>query len=97
MSKEFLTFLVNIATVTSKGQVTLPASIRRRLGIREGSRIVFLEDDEGVRVVPEEALQEMFAVFDRVRKETGLTRKQLHARVKEARHRLWKEQYASRR
>jgi AbrB family looped-hinge helix DNA binding protein len=88
---------VNVATVTSKGQVTLPVSIRKRLGIREGSRIVFLEDEEGVRVLTEEALHRMFAVFDRVRKQTGLTRKQLRARVKEARHRLWKEHYAGRR
>ena len=88
---------MNVATVTSKGQVTLPASIRKRLGIREGSRIVFLEDDEGVRVLPEEALERMFAVFDRVRKRTGLTRTQLKAQVKEARHRLWKEHHARRR
>jgi len=88
---------MNVATVTSKGQVTLPASIRKRLGIREGSRLVFLEDGEGVRVLTEEALERMFAVFDRVRRQGRLTRKQLHARVKEARHRLWKEHYAGRR
>lgn len=87
---------MNVATVTSKGQVTLPASIRKRLGIREGSRIVFLEDEEGVRVLTEEALSRMFAVFDRMRKDAKVTRKDLHARVKEARRRLWKEHYAGR-
>lgn len=88
---------MNVATVTSKGQVTLPASIRKRLGIREGSRLVFLEDEEGVRVLTEEALERMFAVFDRMRKDAKLTRKTLHDRVKEARHRLWKERHAGRR
>lgn len=29
------------ATVTSKGQVTLPSELRRRLGIQKGSRIRF--------------------------------------------------------
>ena len=29
------------ATVTSKGQVTLPSEVRKRLGIRKGSRIRF--------------------------------------------------------
>jgi AbrB family looped-hinge helix DNA binding protein len=29
------------ATVTSKGQVTLPSELRKRLGIQKGSRIRF--------------------------------------------------------
>ena len=29
------------STVTSKGQVTIPKQIRRDLGIRQGSRVVF--------------------------------------------------------
>lgn len=29
------------STVTSKGQVTIPKAIRRELGIRQGSRVVF--------------------------------------------------------
>jgi antitoxin PrlF len=34
------------AIVTSKGQVTIPASIREALGIRTGARLVFhVEDD----------------------------------------------------
>lgn len=37
--------------VTSKGQVTIPKSIRDRLGIEEGSEVAFIEDREGVRLV----------------------------------------------
>ena len=29
------------STVTSKGQVTIPKQVRRELGIRQGSRVVF--------------------------------------------------------
>lgn len=29
------------STVTSKGQVTIPKAVRRELGIRQGSRVVF--------------------------------------------------------
>jgi AbrB family looped-hinge helix DNA binding protein len=29
------------STVTSKGQVTIPKAVRRKLGIRQGSRVVF--------------------------------------------------------
>ncbi len=34
---------MDASTVTSKGQVTIPQEIRRALGIRQGSRVVFLE------------------------------------------------------
>ena len=41
------------ATVTSKGQVTLPRELRRRLGIQRGSRIRFSIPANGaVRVEP---------------------------------------------
>jgi AbrB family looped-hinge helix DNA binding protein len=40
------------ATVTSKGQVTLPAETRRRLGIRAGTRLEFIvKGDDRLEVV----------------------------------------------
>ena len=34
-------------TVTSKGQIVIPSSVRRKLGIKEGTRIqINLSDDE---------------------------------------------------
>ena len=38
------------AKVTSKGQVTVPREIRRRLGVRAGDRLLFEDDGNGVRV-----------------------------------------------
>jgi len=35
------------AKVTSKGQVTLPAALRNRLGIEAGDRILFVEQTDG--------------------------------------------------
>jgi AbrB family looped-hinge helix DNA binding protein len=35
------------AKVTSKGQVTLPAELRDRLGIEPGDRLVFIEKKDG--------------------------------------------------
>lgn len=41
------------ATVTSKGQVTIPKQIREKLGIDEGTEVEFiLEDDGSVKVRP---------------------------------------------
>jgi antitoxin PrlF len=39
------------ATVTSKGQVTLPKSVRERLGVEAGDRLEFVESGEGFLVV----------------------------------------------
>jgi antitoxin PrlF len=40
------------ATVTSKGQVTIPVEARRRLGIRAGTRLDFIvKDDDRLEVV----------------------------------------------
>jgi antitoxin PrlF len=38
------------AKVTSKGQITVPREIRRRLGVRAGDRLLFEEDGDGVRI-----------------------------------------------
>lgn len=40
------------ATVTSKGQITLPKSVRERLGIEAGDRLEFVESEQGFLVVP---------------------------------------------
>ncbi|TLZ73080.1 MAG: AbrB/MazE/SpoVT family DNA-binding domain-containing protein [Methanobacteriota archaeon] len=89
--------MAKVATVTSKGQVTLPVSIRKRLGLRKGSRIVFLEGGDEVRVLREEDLERMFDVFEKRGRSLRLTRKRLGDLVKEAKARLWKERYARRR
>lgn len=42
-----------IATVTAKGQVTLPAAARRRLGIKPGTRLTILViDEERLEIIP---------------------------------------------
>lgn len=41
-----------VATLTSKGQVTLPVSVRNALGLEAGSKIDFVPEGEGFMVVP---------------------------------------------
>ena len=55
------------AVLTSKGQVTIPAEVRRRLGLGTGDRIEFVElDDGGFAIRP---------AVDDVRSLKGLLRK----------------------
>jgi AbrB family looped-hinge helix DNA binding protein len=39
-------------SVTKKGQTNIPAEIRKRHSIKEGDRLVWLDDGEVIRVVP---------------------------------------------
>jgi AbrB family looped-hinge helix DNA binding protein len=39
-------------TISSKGQIVLPASIRKRLGLMTGSQLEIIEEQDGLRLVP---------------------------------------------
>ncbi len=43
------------STLTSKGQVTIPAEVRRRLGLRAGDRVGFIVEKGEVRLVLSES------------------------------------------
>src|SRR2546426_10564647 len=88
--------MVEVATVSSKGQVTLPASIRKKLRIRQGSKLIFLEDGQEVRLLAGEDLEKRFSLFEARAREVVLTARRLGALVKEARGRLWRERNADR-
>lgn len=44
--------MVGSSVVTRKGQITIPAEIRRALGIHEGDRVTFVLEAGGVRLEP---------------------------------------------
>jgi AbrB family looped-hinge helix DNA binding protein len=44
--------LVEMAKMTSKGQVTVPAPIREILSLRKGSTVIFKVTDKGILFLP---------------------------------------------
>lgn len=40
------------ATITSKGQITVPREVRRMLGVRTGDKLLFESDGKEMRVRP---------------------------------------------
>jgi AbrB family looped-hinge helix DNA binding protein len=52
-------------TVSSKGQVSIPADIRRKLNIKTGDRllIVLRKDSDGINLIQEESLDHAFKKF----------------------------------
>lgn len=65
---------MELAKVTSKGQITIPIEIRKKLGIREGSKVLFLEDAGKVYLVNSsmEALREAQKAFEGEAERIGL-------------------------
>lgn len=42
---------MDVATISSNGQITLPVDVRRRLGVAAGDQVVFVDNEEGDIVV----------------------------------------------
>ena len=55
--------LGQVATVTSKSMVTIPAKIRSKYGIREGSKLEFVEAEDGIHLIPLKSLRELRGAF----------------------------------
>lgn len=41
-----------VATLTSKGQITLPVAVRKKLGLAPGDQVDFVESGEGFALIP---------------------------------------------
>ena len=56
------------ATLTSKGQVTIPKRIREKLGLEAGTEVEFILDDDGsLRVQPKEPpMERLRAIQDQL-------------------------------
>jgi len=39
--------VLDVAKVTSKGQMTIPASVRAAIGVRTGDKVLFVRADDG--------------------------------------------------
>ena len=50
---------MEIAKITSKGQITIPIDVRKKLGLQEGSKVIFIQD--GDRYVMANAAKVAFA------------------------------------
>ena len=49
-------------TVTSKGQVTLPSKLRKRLKIGKGEKLLVVAEDNAIRLVPVPKLSKLAGV-----------------------------------
>jgi AbrB family looped-hinge helix DNA binding protein len=55
-------------TITEKGTVTIPADIRRKLNLKKGSKVKFIQTEGGAMLVPVLNLADLHGI-DKDRKE----------------------------
>jgi AbrB family looped-hinge helix DNA binding protein len=83
-----------LSMVQEKGQVTIPVEIRRKLGLKKGDRVAFIETEDGVLISPREvvvmhALDQIGAML----REKGITLEELMESGREIRGQIVKEKY----
>jgi antitoxin PrlF len=83
-----------LSIVQEKGQVTIPAEIRRKLGLKKGDLVAFVETENGVLISPREvvALDALRRLGESL-KAKGITLEELMESGREIRGELLEEMY----
>ncbi len=89
---------MDVARITTKGQITIPVEIRRKLNLKEGDKIIFLEQD-GRIYFENAALLAFTRIQDAMAGEAekagfGLP-EDVNDFVKEIRKEKWEKEYAN--
>ena len=66
---------MNLAKISSNGQITVPVEIRRQLGLKSGDKILFLQKPDGEIVISNasaQAIRKAQAAFSGVAEEIGI-------------------------
>jgi AbrB family looped-hinge helix DNA binding protein len=80
--------------VQAKGQVTIPTKIRRKLNIKKGDMVSFVETKDGVLIKPAEVIiTEALDELGKALKEEGITLEEWIERGREIRGQLLEEMY----
>jgi len=53
---------VEIVTVTSKGQITIPSRLRRELKIMEGEKLLVMHEGNAIKMIPVPKLSRMAGI-----------------------------------
>lgn len=83
-----------VSRVQAKGQVTIPAEIRQKLGLEKGDLVAFIETDDGVLISPQEIVA--MKSLDRIGQalgERGIHLEEMIASGRDIRGQLIKEEY----
>lgn len=88
---------MEVARVTSKGQITIPVEIRKKLNLKEGDKIIFFEQDgriyfENAALLAFNRIQD--SMVGEAEKAGYNSPEELNEYVKKIRKEMWEERYA---
>lgn len=89
-----MTMLKKMSRVQDKGQVTIPVEFRKKLGLKKGDLVAFIETEQGIlisrqEVIASDALDEIGQIL----KERGLTLDELIESGRELRGDIVEQEY----
>ena len=91
--------VLEMSTVSSKGQVTIPASVRRAIGVRSGDKILSVRRGDGTVSLFNQNMVAMRAAIDSFAGAADeadvASEDDLNSLVREARAELWAERSAA--
>ena len=88
---------MELAKISNRGQITIPVAIRRKLGVKDGDKVIFLEEngrifmDNSIMIALKKAQDAFAGEADRL----GLkTEQDVVDMIKEVRKEIWEERNA---
>jgi antitoxin PrlF len=84
---------MEVSRISSKGQVTIPKSIRNILKLSEGDRVAFIEENGKIVITKASlvALTELQQSLNSEAKEQGITEQNLLDELQMVREEMWSE------
>lgn len=85
---------VKLSVVQEKGQITIPAEIRKKLGLKKGDLVAFIETDRGIVISPQEVIaMQALEKMGEALKQKGFSLEELMEAGREERTDLIKKEY----
>lgn len=85
---------IQVVRVQEKGQVTIPQEIRKKLDLKKGDMVIFVETDAGVVIKPAEiVVTEALDEIGRALKEQGISLDDVMELGREIRGEIIEEEY----
>ena len=91
-------FFVELVKITIRGQITIPVGIRKRLGVKDGDKVIFIEENGRVIIENAAMIALKTAQDDFVGEAERLgikTEQDVVDMVKEVRREVWDERHAN--
>lgn len=81
---------MNLAKISSNGQITVPLEVRRALNLKPGDKVLFIQNDKGQFTIGNASAQAIFkaqAAFEGVAEQLGIANEEdVQALVNEVRY-----------